>query len=107
MKLITVIIVSDLQSADLLHVRNALDFLQRMSNVYPKHSDNADALYPFLENLMLVRQERGGETIGWKWRNSDIGADALYLFGQIEEMICFFRKQNTQGRRQDLQHDQT
>ena len=56
MKLITVIIVSDLQSTDFLHVRNALDFLQRMSSVYPKRSDNADALYPFLENLMLVSE---------------------------------------------------
>lgn len=48
--------MSDLQSTDLLHVRNALDFLQRMSSVYPKRSDNADALYPFLENLMLVSE---------------------------------------------------
>ena len=55
MKLITEIIVSNLQSSDLLHVRNALDFLQRMNDVYPQNSRDARELYPYLENLMFVR----------------------------------------------------
>lgn len=105
MKLITVMIVSDLQSADLLHVRNALDFLQRVNSVYPKHSDNADALYPFLENLMLVSLMRGSEAIGGEWRHSDVCADAVYLFGQVEEMGCLLRKHTTRCRKHGRQSD--
>lgn len=54
MKLISVIIVADLQSKDILHVRNALNFLQRMKGVYPQKSGYGEALLPYLENLMLV-----------------------------------------------------
>ena len=47
-------IVSDLQSKEEQQVRNALDFLQRMSSVYPQKTGFGDALYPYLENLMFV-----------------------------------------------------
>lgn len=80
MKLISVIIVSDLQAKDLLHVRNALNFLQRVKNVYPQKSGYGDALLPFLENLNLVR------TRGWddgKGENSGIQASAQMLYTSL------------------------
>lgn len=54
MKFISVIVISGLQSKDVLHIRNSLNFLQRMKSVYPRHSGYADVICPFLENLTFV-----------------------------------------------------
>lgn len=58
MKLISVIIVADLQAKEVLHVRNALNFLRRMEAVYPQKSGYGDALLPYLDNLILVALRR-------------------------------------------------
>lgn len=64
MKLISVIIVSDLQAKEVLHVRNALNFLQRMKAVYPQKSGYGGALMPYLENLILVAAKALHDGVG-------------------------------------------
>ena len=46
--------IRNLQSMELMHVRNTLDFLQRVLNVFVPKSGCVKMIIPFLEYLMMV-----------------------------------------------------
>ena len=93
MKLISVIIVSDLQAKEVLHVRNALNFLQRMKAVYPQKSGYGDALLPYLENLILVAAQTWDDGVGRELGHPSVCADAAHVAGFVKVMNGSFESE--------------
>ena len=54
MQRICTVTIKNLQSMELMHVRNSLDFLQRVMNVFVPKSGCVEMIMPFLEYLMMV-----------------------------------------------------
>ena len=54
MKRLSMVVIENLQSKEMVEVRNTLDFLQRVMSLFVPKSGCAEMILPFLEYLMMV-----------------------------------------------------